>query len=179
MKVLLVAPRSNLNLAQAETQDVLRSGLDVTPIFSPVSQVTLTREIRGGQWDGLWLAGHMDDKGNFPLDNDELVSASALTSLVRSRFEWVYLNTCQSIKTAQMLQNETHAAVICTIADLPDADAYRTGSLFAAALAHLDDARAAYDESRPGANGVYVMLGGGSQNSFFGKPRGVAKATDG
>lgn len=168
MKVLLIAPRNDLKLANAETQDLLRSGLEVTPIFSPVSQVTLTREIRGGQWDGLWLAGHMDADGNFLLDEKERLSASALTALVRGRFSWVYLNTCQSVKTAQMLQNETGADVICTIVELPDEEAYRTGSLFADALARLDNARLAYDDSRPGANGVYVYLGG-SQNRFLAK----------
>lgn len=171
LKVLLIAPSSDLALVSAETQDILRSGLNVTPIFSPVTQITLTREMRGGQWDGLWLAGHMDADGNFALDNKERLSASALTSLVRGRFEWVYLNTCQGIKTAQMLQNETKADVICTIVDLPDQDAYRTGSLFADALGRLGDARLAYDDSRPGANGVYVFLAG-SQNRFL-----AAKAT--
>lgn len=160
ISVLLIAPTSDLPLAQAESQDLLRSGLRVTPIFSPVSQVTLTREIRSSRYDGLWLLGHMDADGNFGLDNKEMLSAPALTSLVRGRFEWVYLNTCHSIKAAQMLQNETKAAVICTIAEIADSEAYRTGSLFADALARLGDARAAYDDSRPGANGVYVMLGG-------------------
>lgn len=158
ISVLMVAPRSNLPLVDAETQDVLRSGLEVTPVFSPVGQTTLTREIRSGGYDGLWLAGHMDKDGNFLLDNGELLSSSALTSLVRGRFRWVYLNTCQSVGAAQMLQNETDADIICTIVEVPDTEAYRTGSLFANALARSGDTREAYEQSRPGNNRAYLFL---------------------
>lgn len=166
IKVLMVAPTSDLPLVSAETQDVLRSGLEVTPVYSPVGQVILTREIKASDAEGLWLAGHMDDKGNFLLDNGELLSSSALTSLVRGRFKWVYLNSCQSVRAAQTLQNETDADVICTIIDLPDVDAYRTGSLFASWLARLRDTREAYEQSLPGENRIYLYLGGKS-NRFL------------
>lgn len=160
IRVLLIAPHSDLPLVDAETQDVLRSGLTVTPVFSPVTQLSLTREMRRGEYDGLWLAGHMDAQGNFLLDNGELLPPAALTSLVRGRFRWVYLNTCTSVFAAQTLQNETNADVVCTLLDVPDADAYRTGSLFASALSELRDVRAAYEESRPGGNRIYLFLGG-------------------
>lgn len=160
ISVLMVAPRSNLPLVDAEMQDVLRSGLDVTPVYSPLSQVQLTREIRSSEADGLWLAGHMDAQGNFPLDNGDMLTAPALTALVRGRFEWVFINSCQSAGTAQMIQNETDAAVICTVVDVPDQDAYRTGSLFAHALARSGDTRKAYNQSIPGNNRTYLYLGG-------------------
>lgn len=160
IKVLLVAPASDLPLVDAETQDVLRSGLQVTPIFSPVSQVVLTREMRAGGYDGFWGAGHMDADGNFELDNGQKLSASALTSLIRGRYKWVYLNSCNSVRAAQMLQNETDADVICTIISVPDEEAYRTGSLFANALARTGDTRAAYEESIPGGNRTYLFLAG-------------------
>lgn len=158
--VLLVAPDSDLPLVQAEAQDILRSGLTVTPLFSPITQLSLIRELRGSKTDGLWLAGHMAANGDFPLDNGQILPASALVSLVRGRYAWVYLNACQSILAAQQLQNETGADVICTILDVLDEDAYRTGSLFASALAQLRDPRAAYDESLPGGNRVFVYLAG-------------------
>lgn len=163
---LMVCPKSDLPLAFAEAQDIIRSGLQITPIFSPVGQVVLTREIKQSQHEGLFLIGHMDAQGNFELDNGELLSASALTSLVRGRYRWVYLNTCQSIVAAQGLQNETGADIIATIIDIPDADAYRTGSLFASALAKTGDTRQAYDDSLPGNNRAYVYLGG-NKNRFL------------
>lgn len=158
IKVLLIVPKSNLPLADAETQDVQRSGLLVTPVLSPIGQVTFTREILASNHDGLWLAGHMDKDGNFMLDNNEIMSPSALTSMVRGRFQWVFLNTCQSIFAAQSLQNETEADIICTIIDVPDVDAYHTGALFANWLVRLGDTRAAYEQSKPGGNRVYVYL---------------------
>lgn len=158
IKVLLMVPKSNLPLADAETQDVQRSGLVVTPVLSPVTQVTFTREILASNHDGLWLAGHMDAQGNFLLDGGELISPSALASLVRGHFQWVFLNSCQSIFSAQSLQNETEADIICTIIDVPDIDAYRTGALFANWLVRLGDVRAAYEQSKPGGNRVYVYL---------------------
>lgn len=161
--VMLVAPNSDLPLVQAEVQDILRSGLEVTPLFSPISQLSLIREIRVSKCDGLWLAGHMSANGDFPLDNGQTLPASALVALVRGRFRWVYLNACQSVYAAQQLQNETGADVICTILDVLDEDAYRTGSLFAGALAQSHDPRAAYDESLPGGNRVYLYLGGRSK----------------
>lgn len=161
--VLLVAPSSDLPLVSAEVQDISRSGLEVTPIYSPISQLSLIREIRVSKCDGLWIAGHMNAAGDIPLDNGQVLPSSALTSLVRGRFRWVYLNACQSVFAAQQLQNETGADVICTILDVPDEDAYRTGSLFAVALAQLRDTRAAYDESLPGGNRTYLFLGGRSK----------------
>lgn len=158
IKVLMVVPSTNLPLANAETQDVQRSGLEVTPVYSPVGLVTFTREVLASNHDGLWMAGHMDSAGNFLLDGGEMISPSALTSLVRGRFQWVFLNSCQSIFAAQGLQNETDADVICTVIDVPDIDAYRTGSLFANWLARLGDIRAAYEQSRPGANRIYLYL---------------------
>lgn len=160
IKAFLVAPRSDLPLVDAEAQDILRSGLVITPIFSPVTQLVLTRELRSGDQEGIFIAGHMDDKGNIPLDKGELLSMSALTALVRGRFKWVFLNSCGSVIAAQALQNETRADIICTIIDVEDADAYRTGSLFATWLAKLGDPRDAYDQSKPGQNRIYLYVSG-------------------
>lgn len=158
LKVLMIVPSSNLPMTDAEAQDVLRSGLEITPVFSPVNQVTFIREVQRSNHDGLWLAGHMDGDGNFLLDGGETISSSALTALVRGHFQWVFINTCQSVFAAQGLQNETNADIICTVIDVPDIDAYRTGSLFANWLARLGDTRAAYEQSRPGANRIYLFL---------------------
>jgi hypothetical protein len=159
MRVLLVVPRTDLLLADEETQDVLNSGLAVVrSLFGEVTQVELTREIRRGDYDVLWLATHGSEQG--VQLSDGLLSISALTQLVRGRFRLVVLNTCRSVQAAQMLQNETEADVICTVADAPDVDAYRTGSLFAQALARTNDVRRAYQQARPGGNRLYLLLTG-------------------
>lgn len=160
ISVLLVAPHSDLPLVDAELQDVLRSGLNVVPVFSPITQPVLLRELRRNAVEGLYLAGHMDVNGNFLLDDGEKLSTSALTAMVRGRFKWIFLNTCHSIQAAQTLQSETNTDVICTLMAVPDIDAYRTGSLFASALAETRNVRKAYEESKPGENRVYLFLSG-------------------
>lgn len=158
MKVLLIAPQTNLPMANAEVQDLLTSGLHVDPMLGEVSQTDVIRKLRTAKSDVLWLATHGDETG--VMLSDGILSSSALTALVRGRFSLVYLNTCKSAAVAQMLQNETDATIVCTVQDAPDADAYRTGSLFAVALADSGDYRQAYDQSLPGGNRLYLFLAG-------------------
>ena len=168
--VLLVAPDTGLEFGQEEVQDILRSGLNVTPLLGDVTQVELTREIARGRYDALWLVTHGSTDGvqlgsrhiavtqiNAPPIPD-LLDISALTALVRGRFRLVVLNSCSSLAAAQMLQNEAAVDVICTIVDAPDQDAYRTGALFAHRLAETGDPRRAYAQSRPGGNRLYIYL---------------------
>jgi len=168
--VLLVAPDLGLEFGQEELQDILRSGLDVTPLLGDVTQVELTREIARGRYDALWLVTHGNADGiqlgsrhitvmpvNAPPIPD-LLDISALTALVRGRFQLVVLNSCASLAAAQMLQNEAAVDVVCTIVDVPDLDAYRTGALFAHRLAETGDPRRAYAQSRPGGNRLYIYL---------------------
>lgn len=166
MRVLLVAPRTNLLLADEEVQDVVNSGLDVARLLQgEINQVELTREIRRGNFDVLWFCTHGTEQG--VQLSDGLLTISALTQLVRGRFNLVVLNSCSSVYAAQQIQNETTAAVVCTIVEIPDMDAYRTGSLFAHALARLGDSRAAYEQSKPGGNRLYLYLAGAAPRTDF------------
>jgi len=125
VRVLLVAPQSNLLLVQAEIQDVLRSGLAVTPLIGDVTSTQLLREIKSGDFDVLWFATHGGEydrtTGRFVRDlklieplprietdygvqlSDGMLSMSELTALVRERFRLVVLNTCDSYQIAQQL----------------------------------------------------------------------------
>jgi alkanesulfonate monooxygenase SsuD/methylene tetrahydromethanopterin reductase-like flavin-dependent oxidoreductase (luciferase family) len=156
LRVLLVAPESDLEYAQSEVQDILRSGLIVTPLLGKVRQQDLVREAEQAYFDVLWLVTHGSLAG-IEL-SDGLLPASALSAIVRGRFRAVILNTCESVGAAQMLQSETGADIICTIAPVDDAAAYRTGSLLASALAQTGDVRMAYARSRPGYNTDYLYL---------------------
>ncbi len=158
MKVLLVAPRTNLLLVDAEVQRVLRSGLDVTPLLGTVNHETLLDEIDESDYDTLWLATHGGPAGI--LLSDDILSPSLLAPLVREKFSLIVLNTCESIMVAQMLQNETDAEIIATVQTVPDREAFQTGALFARALAQTQDTAAAYNIARPGANRTYIRLAG-------------------
>ena len=156
MRVLLVAPRTDLLLVDEEVQDILSSGLEVTPMLGTVTQAELTRALRTDPYDVLWLATHGSNAG--VVLSDGPLSASALAALVRDRIKTVILNSCESLMVAQQIQNETAAEVVATVAPVPDAEAYRTGSLFADWLARTGDVAAAFQSSRPGGNRIYVHL---------------------
>lgn len=156
-KVLLVAPRTNLLSVDAEVQAILRSGLQVTPLIGTVEHDDLVSEMQGN-YDVLWLCTHGNSEGI--MLSDGILPASLLTSLARDSFDLIVLNTCNSIATAQMLQNETNAEVIATIIETPDREAFQTGALFARALANLGDTEAAYQRAKPGSNRTYVRLAG-------------------
>lgn len=157
MKVLLVAPtQPDLPNALDEVQDIVNSGLTVHPLLGQVRHVDVLREITLGKYDVLWLATHGNDEG--VLLSDGLLPSSLLTSLARGRVRLVILNTCSSIHAAQMIQNETRATVICTVADVPDREAYQTGALLARALADTGRIDVAYERSKPGGNRTYLLL---------------------
>jgi hypothetical protein len=156
---VLVAPTVDIPHAQQEVQNILRSGMQIRPVFSPVALKDFTRELMSGAEDGLIIMAH-GNKDGVLLDEVTLLSGSTLVQLVRGRFKWVYLNSCDSLDLAQQLQNETGAAIICTLIALPDRDAYVTGSLFVASLARHGSVSRAYRESLPGGNRTYLYLGG-------------------
>lgn len=166
MRVLLVAPtQKDLPLVQAEIQDVLRSGLDVTPLIGDVSASDLIREIRDDDYDVLWLATHgVKDttvtglvRYSIRLTDGDM-SSDELVANVRGKFKLVYLNTCTSFKIAQQIQEEANVTVVGTLVDIQDKLAYQTGSLFASALADGLTPAQAYKRSKPGGERIYMYL---------------------
>lgn len=157
MKVLLVAPRTDLLLVDEEIQDILRSGLTVTPLVGRVSATELIREMRTGDYDVLWLATHGDNTG-IQLSAGEMFPATEMVPHIRDRFSLVVLNTCNGLGVAQLLQEEAGCAVICTLLDVPDTMAYRTGARLASALAESTTVSDAYLASKPGRNREYLYL---------------------
>ena len=161
MRILLVAPsQASLPQSTQEVEAVVNSGLTVNLLQSNVSQRDLIREMgTPGKYDVLWLATHGDASGI--MLTSEIVTPSAIVSIVRgSGVKLVFLNTCSSIATATAIQNEANVDVICTITDVPDIEAYRTGALFATKLLQLGSFRRAYELSKPGRNSTYVYLSG-------------------
>lgn len=167
MRTLLIAPRTDLLNVDAEVQAVLRSGLDVVPRLGNVRHVDVLTDITSGEYDAFWFSGHTTKDGLQLTDGP--LSASELTPLIRGRFALVVLNSCDSQQTAQMLQNETEAAVIATIVEVPDRLAFQTGALFARELAKTGDIPTAYQAAKPGNNRTYVLLGWGKKKVVDGR----------
>jgi len=156
MKVLFVAPRQNLPSVDEEIQNVLRSGLAVTPLLGDVRLPELMREIRSGHYDVLWFAAHGSAEG--VQLSDQLLTAEELVPLVRDRFSLIVLNSCSSLLVAQLLQIEANVGVICTLMEVADRQAFITGSQFAAHLHETGNIITAYLASIPGRNRSYLFL---------------------
>ncbi len=158
MRILLIAPRTDLYFADAEVQAILRSGLAVTPRLGEVRHADVLADIDTDEYDVFWFCGHATSEGL--LLSDGPLSIEELTPMIRERFSLVVLNSCDSRDTALMLQNETEATVIATVLDAPDRLAFSTGALFARELATSGDILTAFHAARPGNNRVYVCLAG-------------------
>ena len=159
MRVFLTAPKTDLGHVPDEIQDIFNSGLIIVgSLLGTVTYTEFVREVRRTQADVLWLAMHGSADGWQFVGGQ--VTGSMLAALIRGRFSYVYLNTCQSLTPAQILQNEGHVDVVCTVKNVDDLAAYSTGSLMAAALAQSDNFREAYERSKPANNTDYLYLGG-------------------
>lgn len=157
MNVLLIAPRTNLLYAEEEVQSIMRSGLEVTPLIGNVTHIDVLREVEKS-YDVLWLCTHGTEDG-IEL-SDGILNVSLLVALVRGKFNLIVLNTCVSWKVAQMIQNETSAEVIATVIEVPDKEAFQTGTIFARELAKVSNPEMAYYKARPGNNRTYIRLAG-------------------
>ena len=160
MRILLLAPRADgLPWAEAEVQAIDRTpGLTVTLRIGTVNHADVLNDVIAGRYDGLWFAGHATAGGL--LLTDGVLQNEEIVPLIRGRFQWVFLNTCESQATARMIWRETGTAVVATILEVPDRLAFQTGALFAQALAETKDVAAAYAQSRPGGSRVYVYEAG-------------------
>ncbi len=156
MRVLMIAPRTDLLYSDAEIQALLRSGLEITPRIGNVRHEDVLADIDTDEYDAFWFCGHATKDGM--VLSDGVLLASELTPMIRNRFNLVVLNTCDSLSTAQMLQNETEAEIIATIIEVPDRLAFQTGVLFARELARSGDVAAAKNAANPGNNRAYVHL---------------------
>lgn len=161
VKILLIAPRNEqlpLALADAEVQEILRSGGIVTPVLGNVDSSDFLHHVAANGHEVLMLITHGGDQGI--LLSDGWLPAPMVVSTLRDCFELVFLNTCSSLGMAQMLQNESGCGVISTVSDVEDKQAFFTGAQFARELVRGNDYYEAYKRSRPGANTTYVYLAG-------------------
>lgn len=157
MNVLLIAPHMGSLNVEEEVQAIMNSGLKVTSLIGNVTHIDVLREVEKS-YDILWLCTHGTEEG-IQL-SDGILNSSLLVALTRDKFRLIVLNTCSSWKVAQMIQNETSAEVIATVIDVPDREAFQTGTIFARELAKVANFERAYYKARPGNNRTYIRLAG-------------------
>jgi len=93
--------------------------------------------------------------------SDGVITASHFVQLLRPCApRLVVLNSCSSLPVAMQIHDALQCAVICTVIDVPDLDAYITGAMLSGALCQGLDIAAAYEMSKPSANRQYLLLNG-------------------
>lgn len=159
MRILIVAP-SHPTLPDIAAEAAAASNAHPGSILlaGKVSEDDIATRACLGGFDMVWLATHGTSEA-IQLSGKATLSAEALTTYINaSGAGLVLINSCNSVHLAQQLVDSTPASVIATIQDIPDELAMRTGALFAAQLATLGDARAAYERAKPGRNHTYIYL---------------------
>lgn len=157
-RVLLIAPDSGLQHAADETQRIINA-LRPEVLLGEVTTTDVLDRIQAGTFDIVWFLGHSGPDG-LQLSNG-ILSAVHLAQILRQCTpRLVVLNSCSSFAVANQLHDTLHCAIVCTVVDVADLDAYITGAALANALAQGMDIAAAYAASRPPSNRVYVLLNG-------------------
>lgn len=164
MRVLVVAPESDLDHARDEVEEVVRA-LGAVALMGEVTTRLLLLHFapvngRPRRWDVLWFAAHGSGEG-VSLSNGELLTTARLIQDARNcGARLVVLNSCDSEDVALRLHHELRIDVICTVTEVPDLDAYRTGTYLAQRLAEGMSVRDAYERAQPGRNRLYLHLQG-------------------
>ncbi len=158
LRTLLIAPDVGLEGAGVEVQraanalhpDILVGNVCVPDVMDALSANT---------YDVVWFATHGGPDGIQLTDG--ILPTETLTQLLRQACPGlVVLNTCTSVQIANQLHDELNCAVVATVLDVPDRDAYVTGTLLANALARGLSVQDAYNAAKPGRNRTYVLLNG-------------------
>ena len=149
IRVLLIAPFTDLPGAANEAYAIERSGLDVVRLPPDVRQRDILQVLSTDRFDALWFASHGSANG-IQLAGGEMLSIDAMAPLVRSAgATGVVLNTCDSQEIGERIHDVTGVDCICTVAGSGDPIASQTGTLLAVQLADCGDFRLAFERSRP------------------------------
>lgn len=149
--VLVIAPDVGLPDVEAEARG-LSEALHPVSLRNGVTVRDVTERIAHQPWDVIWFACHGSAQGVQLTDG--LLDTATLVSLVRAAgAQLVVLNTCESDMVGIYIWALTGAAVICTLASVPDKAAYVTGRLLADGLGRGLSIEDAFKRSRPGDMG--------------------------
>lgn len=132
MKVLLVAPQTDLPLQQAEVQRLVNV-LSAKVVIGDVDCADVVDAISDYKPDVLWFSTHGDRDGvhltNCLLDGDMLSSAIRGTNT-----NLVVLNSCDSRDVAERIYSATSCHVVATVGKVDDRHAFVTAQRFAVLL---------------------------------------------
>jgi len=153
LRIFLIAP---------DNPSLPNVGAEVAAIASQHECIKLVGEVRdtdiataiaklrddGFEPDITWFVSHGNKDGI--LLSDGMISISGIVQYVSAAAPRLcVLNTCASEDIATAIASDTHVDIICTIAEINDVDAMRTGRLLATELVTNDNFEDAYNRVRP------------------------------
>lgn len=158
LRILLIAPdHPDLPSVAAEAA-AIASQHEAELLQGEVRDLDIVRAVVDGPYDIIWWATHGSAAGL--LLSDGWIAPPAIVQYTISAGAGLcVLNTCSSLEPAMAIIDAAGVDVICTLAEIDDASAQRTGMLFSAALGRGLDYRSAYEEARPRAGDrTYLYL---------------------
>jgi len=156
--ILLVAPRTDLEYVDEEIKRVVNF-LRPRVLIGVVTLAQVVDELQNYPVDIVWFSTHSTEEG-IQL-SDGFLTATMLAQLLKNTPpKLVFVNTCNSLSIIMEIHDAVGCMVIGTICDVPDREAFVTGSSLARALGQGMDPAEAYNISRPSQNRKYIMLNG-------------------
>lgn len=153
MRIFLIAPDNpNLPNVQVEVAAIARQH-ECVKLVGEVRDTDIGTAIAkmrddGFQPDIMWFVSHGNQSGI--LLSDGMISISGIVQYVSAASPRLcVLNTCASEDIATAIASDTHVDIICTIAEINDTDAMRTGRLLSSELVTNDNFEDAYNRVRP------------------------------
>lgn len=156
--ILLVAPRSDLEYVDEEIKRVVNF-LRPRVLLGVVTLAQVMDELQSHPIDIVWFAAHSTEEG-IQLSDGALTSAMLAQLLQAIPPKLVFVNTCNSLQIIMEIHDAVKCMVIGTVRDVPDREAFVTGSALARAISGGMDLAEAYNISRPSQNRTYIMLNG-------------------
>lgn len=157
---LLVAPRTNLPYSDAEVMEIV-SSLHAEILIGNITAMMLQRALYTPR-RGVWFVMHGNEQG-IEL-SDGLLSVNLLLPMLEAASpQIVYLNSCKSLELGLILQQRLRCAFVTNVQEVPDQEAFISGTAFAHQLSTGRSFYAAYASARPGANTNLVFLPSGEE----------------
>ena len=165
LRILVIAPNhTDLPGVAMEVSEIVAHH-DCTLVQGDVRDVDVVRAAADGGYDVIWWATHGSREG-VQLSSDVLPISALVQYVIASDAELCVLDTCDSLLPALSVLDDSNADVICTIGQVLDNVAMRTGMLLARALAESETFRQAYEQSRPRAHSQeYLYLVNSRRNA--------------
>ena len=164
--ILLVVPRTNLELADAEVTEIVNSlhprlyqgHVTVSGIIDHLRERDQdNNEIK---WDLIYVISHAHGDG-IELSDQELLTVSTMTALVRAApgARW-FLNTCDTMELALRIHSQIETEFVFNVKQVPDLEAFLVAKNMAYHLTQGKSFYNAYLESRLGENSKLMYLPG-------------------